>query len=668
MQSIRIEETRLSSRDQALGLEWIDTNGKGGYASSSLLHCHTRKYHGLMVANLKNPAGRFVLLSKFEDSLVVKKQEFFLSCHQYPQLFFPPREHFLTEFALDLYPCFTYRLGDLLVHKSIMLVDGEDHLLIRYDFENGPSSGVLRLKPFLAYRDYHKLSRENLFLRVKTFPVENGFKIDPYAGMPPLFIRTSLLSRFYPSPVWYNNFEYRGERERGYDFNEDLFQPGILEVQIRKGSCLIVSCATKETAESPRKLWDKEEKRRVRNRAEEEKCLDRIRDEESKKRMAALVAAGGKFLVKTPAGRPALIAGYHWFGDWGRDTLISLPALTFQTGRMKEGIEILLSLGHAERKGLLPNFFAEKGRDNAYNSLDAPLWYFWAVQELLAYGGDADFVRDEIWPIMKRIIKNLYKGTIYGIGMAEDGLLHGGNDRTQLTWMDACVAGKPVTPRAGCAVEINALWYNALCFASDLGKRFDDGELQLEGTIQKLRRSFRDAFWIEEGSYLGDVYQDGVLDKSIRPNQILAVSLPFSPLEPVLWEPVVEKVRQHLLTPFGLRTLSPEDERYQGRYSGDQNSRDGAYHQGTVWPWLIYHFALAYLKTEIDRERAKTFLRDHLNDFVDAHLSDAGIGCISEIFDGDPPYRPHGCISQAWSVAALIATYNLLVDDGGGNP
>jgi len=376
--------------------------------------------------------------------------------------------------------------------------------------------------------------------------------------------------------------------------------------------------------------------------------------------MLALLRAARSFLITTPSGKPAIIAGYPWFGSWGRDTLIALPGLCFCTGRIGEGIEILTEIGRHEKDGLLPNFFSADGTPQAYNSVDASLWYFWAVQELLRTTADKSLIHERFWPVMRRIIRSFLEGTDFGIGVDAQGLLRAGNDRTALTWMDARVAGVPVTPRNGSPVEINALWYNALCFARDRSAEFGEPLFFDCDLLPRLRRSFREAFWNPRKACLGDLLQEGPLDTAVRPNQIFAVSLPFSPLGPAEQAAVVGKVREKLLTPFGLRTLSPKDPAYRGRYRGGPAERDGAYHQGTVWPWLLGAFGEAALRVADDREREKENLRQYLRTFLRRHLTEAGIGSVSEVFDGDEPQSPGGCIAQAWSVAELIRLYSLL--------
>ena len=651
----------------ALAREWIETNGRGGYASSTVLNCHTRKYHGLLVANLDSPPGRHVLFSQFEDSLLLPDREYFLSCHQYPGCFFPGNDWILKEYRIDPFPSFLYRTEGLCLQKTILLLPAEDCLLVRYDIEDCPAKATLRLKPFIAFRGYHDLSRRNPWLNDRITSVNNGFFLEPYAGMPSLFIQTNVKSKFLAAPLWYDAFEYSLEGERGYDRHEDLFLPGTIEVPVRKGASVVVTAATKPQGKQPKRLWTEEVSRRD-LQAEERNAFASKFDAQDREYIKALIRAGRQFLIRTPAGRPAVIAGYHWFGDWGRDTLISLPGLTFCQNRLQEGIDILLEISEHEWEGLLPNCFFAEGKEPSYNSIDASLWFFWTVQQMLRYNGAIAIVKDRFWPVMKRILRKFMDGTVHDIRVGDNGLLHAGHTGSNLTWMDASVDGTPVTPRWGCPVEINALWYNAVCFADKLSRDFGDEEFSFTGLIPMIRHSFQKTFWSERDGHLGDVFCNGLLDRAIRPNQIFAISLPYPEAEalmtPEQQASVVQVVQEHLLTPCGLRTLSPDHRDYQGRYGGNTASRDRAYHQGTVWPWLLGHFGEAYLGVRQEKAAAKAFLLRHLRSFLGGHLPEAGLGSVSEVFDGDPPHRPGGCISQAWSVAELIRLYVLLQEEG----
>jgi len=608
----------------------------------------------------------------------------------------------------------------------------ENGLLIRYDVETCPVPGMVQLRPFLAFRDFHGLSKENPFLLGGMTTVKNGVRFQIYDGMPALVIQTNRRPEWYPEPLWYRNFEYAAEAARGYPCHEDLFTPGVFRIPVRPGSTVILHVAPEPFFGRLRSKWDAEVRRR-------QECCREDKDRaaalsaalaktpaggaagtdgcpgvvfgageeapvglsgavsgyskatpetargktsrgdglegltagteastagEERQLIRLLLQAGRRFLIRIPSGRPAVIAGYHWFGEWGRDTLISLPGLTFCSGRSGEGLEILIRLARFERHGLLPNIFAEGAGDHAFNTVDAPLWYFWAVQQLLRHDHSTrtkTAVEKSLWPVLKDILRQFLHGTLFNIYMDDNGLLHAGAGDRALTWMDACVDNHPVTPRHGYPVEINALWYNAVCFAAELARQNGgDREFHFDELIPRIRRSFRETFWSPEDACLGDVFHQGFLDRSIRPNQLFAVSLPYSPLETEQGRLIVAKVQSELLTPVGIRTLSPRDERYRGRYEGPPAVRDGAYHQGTVWPWLLGPFGEAWLRVAADREAAKESLRAYLFAFLNRHFREAGIGCVSEVFDGDPPHRPGGCIAQAWSTAELIRLYSLL--------
>ncbi|MHB8829479.1 MAG: amylo-alpha-1,6-glucosidase [Syntrophales bacterium] len=649
------------SPESSLTREWLETDGRGGYASSTPENIHTRKYHGLFVPLLKKPEGRHVLLSKLEDSLLADEKENFFSSHLYPELLFPPAKTPLTELSFDRFPSFSYRIGALTVKKSILFPAGQSAVLVRYDIEKCPKDGVLRLKPLLAFRGFHELSHENSYLQDRHELLPNGFSLSPYEGMPTIVFQTSRGSSFIPAGTWYKRFQLPEEINRGFAGEEDLFMPGIIAVPLERKCTVILSVSLAKPLKNTPAIWQTETVRRGRERTIEKISASGMDDEDGKLYLA-LLQAGRQFIITTPSGKPAIIAGYPWFGSWSRDTLISLPGLCFSTGRFATGIEVLREIGSHEKDGFLPNFFSADGKPAAYNTIDSSLLYFWAVQELLRATGDRELIRNDFWPVMKRIIRSFIEGSRFATGIDNSGLLHAGTPETALTWMDATVDSKPVTSRHGCPVEINALWYNALCFSRELADQFGESALVDPGFIPHLRTAFQETFWNQEENCLGDVWNEGILDCSIRPNQLFAVSLPFSPLDPEEQKAVVKIAREHLLTPFGLRTLSPADPEYRGLYIGNPAERDHAYHQGTVWPWLLGAFGQAALLAADDKELEKANLKQYLRIFLKKHLSEAGIGTISEVFDGNAPHRPGGCIAQAWSVAELIRLFSLLKD------
>ena len=644
--------------EEAFQCEWLETNGIGGYASGTVVGCRTRKYHGLLVASLASPPGRFLLLSGYEESILSRQGETWLSCHQYPGVFHPDGYRHLIAFSKEECPTFTYQTGNFRMIRQILLLQGENTVLVRYTLQQANTPVTLRLKPLLAFRDHHWLKTEDSCIRTAVALQPDGFSLSPYEGMPSLHFRTRSACAFHAHPDWYRNFEYAREVERGYEYRESLFCPGTLEMTLKPGESCIVSASTSPDNRPLQGTWSHEIERRH-DESRDISAACRPAPESHRNYLEPLLRAGRQFLIHTPQGRPAIIAGYPWFDDWGRDTLISLPGLTFCSGNPAMGVAILQSVGSAEKDGLIPNFFAANPEHHAYNAVDASLWYFRAVQQMLECTGDYNTVRELFWPVMRRILARFMAGTRNDIFMNGDGLLHAGNHHTQLTWMDAKSRGTPVTPRHGYAVEINALWYNALCFSASLARHFEVALPWPEDLTERCRLAFNRMFWMDESRSLADSYAGGNQDCSTRPNQIVAVSVPFSPLEKQQQAGVVEKVRRELLTPYGLRTLAPSDPAYCGRYEGSQEDRDAAYHQGTVWPWLLGHYTEALLRVAPDRNSAASDLLATLKPLLDHGIRAGGPGQVPEVFDGDPPHRPNGCIAQAWSVAELIRMFTL---------
>jgi len=635
---------------KALGLEWLDTNGTGGYASSTVLGCNTRRYHGLLVARLEQPPGKFVLLSKLDDSLAVGDHEHHLSVHQYPGVIFPRGHRYLTRFTLGRVPSFTYTVGGTRVVKEVALLEGRNAVLVRYHAARNRSGALLRVRPLLAYRDFHALTRENIDLRVRTFPARDGFSIAPYEGMPPLYMRVSGRFELFRGPTWYRDFEYFVEQRRGFDFREDLFCPGLIEIELLQGDSVILAASTEEITDDLEELWQAELERRRRFHR-------RLRGTDFQK---TLMTAARQFLTTDARGRTAITAGYHWFQEWGRDALIALPGLTLYNGQRGVYLEVLATFAAHERDGLIPNFIGASDDRNAYNSADASLWFAYATQKYLESTRDADGVRRVAWPTLARVFAAYRDGTRHGIRMLESGLLTAGSATEQLTWMDAVVDGAPVTPRNGCAVELNALWYNLVRFVEELGRRFGEPIADEAAALApRIAQAFVETFWIEERGHLADVWRDGTVDPALRPNQILAVSLPYSALDEERALALLGAVSRELLSTLGLRTLSPRAAHYAGRYEGGPAARDRAYHNGTVWPWLIGHYGEALLHYSADKEWAIGVLERVLEAF-EPHLREAGLGTVSEVFDGDPPQTPGGCISQAWSVAELLRLTKLI--------
>jgi len=467
----------------------------------------------------------------------------------------------------------------------------------------------------------------------------------PYQGLPPLFLRHSG-AHVQPAGDWYRNFEYDRERERGLDYHEDLFNPMVLVFDLhRDPHAEVLSSIERQGARSAAELRAAEIERR------RELLVSRPSDQPL---IQMLASAADQFIVRRGDQR-TVIAGYHWFSDWGRDTMIALPGLTLATGRYDVAKSILLAFAAHVDRGMLPNRFQDAGETPEYNTVDATLWFFEAVRALLTSTGDYEFVRSNLYEVLFDILSWHERGTRYSIHADSDGLLHAGEPGVQLTWMDAKIGDWVVTPRHGKAVEIQALWYNALRVTEDLAHRYghDSDAAHFGRVADRARNSFAPLFWNESAHCLYDVVNGDERDASIRPNQIFAVSLFHKMLPPDKAKAVVNAVERHLLTPYGLRSLAPGDPQYRGRYEGDQRSRDSAYHQGTVWPWLLGPFISAYLdvngRSREASEQAGLWVYKVLQ-----YAERDGLGQVPEIFDGDEPQRAGGCIAQAWSVAELL--------------
>ncbi len=646
---IRFKQEICSNLESASHREWLETNGLGGYASSTITGLNTRRYHGLLVAATQPPVGRMVLLSKLEETLVIDGRRYDLSANQYPGAFHPQGYQYLKEFRLDPFPVFTYQVEGVEIEKSVLMIYGENSTLINYTIRattgDLPNDSRLEVHPLIAFRDYHSTTHENdaIYPRVE---IEEGLaSVTPYHGVPTLHLAHSA-GELDVTGYWYRNFEYQVERERGLDFKEDLFNPYVLKFDpSSQPQVAMIASTERHEISNVAKIRQAEVKRRAEVVAALP-CQNEF--------VGTLVAAADQYIVAR-GSQKTVIAGYHWFGDWGRDTMIALPGLTLATGRFDVAKSILLGFAQFVDRGMLPNRFPDAGEQPEYNTVDATLWYFEAVRAFLQYTGDYQFIKANLYQVLTDMIDWHERGTRYGIRMEEDGLLHSGEPGVQLTWMDAKVGDWVVTPRTGKAVEIQALWYNALCVIEKLAGEFGDkaGEKRYGQMAKQAKQSFNQLFWNDEAGCLYDVIDGETHDGSIRPNQIFAVSLPHPILTRERAKQVVAVVERELLTPFGLRSLAPSDPQYRGRYAGGPVERDGAYHEGTVWAWLMGPFITAYLKVNGSGKKGREQAAQWLEAF-NRHLCDAGLGQISEVFDGDQPHHPGGCIAQAWSVAELL--------------
>jgi predicted glycogen debranching enzyme len=641
MTSHQFSADELSDFGSSRSLEWLETNGLGGYASSTVSGANSRRYHGLLVASLKPPVDRKVILSKLEESIVTSQQRFELSANQYPGAVNPNGYAHLISFEKSFFPVFIYQMEGIVLKKTVAMIHGENTTLVLYEVLSATEKFSMELLPLCSFKDFHANAHANDSI-YKGFLFDRGvFQTKNYQDSTELFISVPG-SVFQPAPCWYYNFEYFQEQQRGLDCHEDLFSHGKFVVELKQGSKLGIVISTDDCrGKDAFKLFAHEKKRR-------EMLVKKF----SQSEIQRLALAGDQFIVNRGVDLKSVIAGYHWFCDWGRDTMISLPGLCLVTQRFDDAKKILKAFADHVSEGMLPNRFPDQGDAPEYNTVDATLWFFHAVYEYYQYTGDKTFIKALV-PVLEDIIHWHYKGTRFNIHVDHDELLYAGEDGVQLTWMDAKVGDWVVTPRKGKCVEINALWYNALCIMAELfGETGSKTKVtQYKQKAQKVSESFNRIFWSDERKYLNDFVDGEHVNSDIRPNQIYALALPFQLLTPEKADQVLDCVTSKLLTAWGLRSLDPEHKDYKPQYTGDQWQRDGAYHQGTVWSHLLgaYIDALVNVEGESGKEKASKILTTFFN-----HLDEFGAGTISEIFDGDLPHSPAGCIAQAWSVAEIL--------------
>jgi len=645
MSYIKFDKNQLVNLEYSLQRELIRSNRGGSYASSTIINCNTRKYHGMLVT--PQPAidhENHVLLSSLDETIIQQDAEFNLGIHKYKGGAFNPKGHkYIRDFTVMEVPKLLYRVGGVLFSKEMIFTSKEDRMIIRYKLEQAHSHTRIRLRPFLAFRNIHRLSKENIFADKKYEKVEGGIRMKLYHGYTDLYMQLSKGSEYIHAPDWYYNFEYQEEMERGYEYLEDLLVPGFFEFDIKPGESVFFSAGISEIPPANiRKVYSAELKQRIPRENFE----------------TSLCNAAQQFVVKRDHGF-YIMAGYPWFGPISRDTFASLPGLTLFTDDTKTCKAVIDTLLKTLDGALFPENGFERNIQNT--SVDTSLWFFWTLQQYTQKTGARKAVWKEYKKYMKQILDGFREGTLFQIHMQPNGLLYAGIPGMALTWMNAYIHGKPVTPRTGLAVEVNALWYNALMFALELATDAGDKNFiaQWQPVAEMIPEAFLKTFWNEEKGYLADYVQEEYTDWSVRPNMVFAASLPYHPVSEEIRKQVLSKIKQELLTTRGLRTLTPVSAAYKGSCSGDQAQRDQAYHQGTVWPGLFGHFVEGYLK--IHGKSGLSFIEDYYNEFQQT-LTEGGVGTISEIYDGDPPHIARGAISQAWSVAEILRVHQLIED------
>ena len=641
----------------ATSREWLLANGLGGYSSSTMLGVNTRKYHGLLVAPVRPPWHQKLLLSKVEEEVFVGGKKFQLSTNEYPGVVYPEGYKHIPQFCLHPFPTFLYSFDGVTVEKTIFMPHLTNAVVVRYKISNRVGEPAkVRVYPLVNSRGVHELTKLE---RIKWgFEQRASAKIvelaASYAGAPSLWLGSDLMkyteSELDEEKRWYRNIQYCEEKRRGYEFSEDYYCPGSFEIESGRGESRfnLLAAGGFNAREDFNMLYSEAPAEFDELYASAHERLDGmirtapyadIRGDESRK---CLVWAADSFIVGN--SKKFVMAGYHWFSTWGRDSLLSLPGLALVTGRYDVAKDVLLSLARYCKNGLIPNRF--EGDWAEYNSADASLLLLYALYKYLTYTDDLA-TAEKLWPILRDIVKSYIAGANDGIRMDKDGLIW---SRAGFTWMDAKLGDRFVTPREGKAVEVNALWYNALRImekiAENIGERFE-----YVGLAGRVKESFAKEFWDAQREYLFDVVGDSFRDPSLRPNQVFAISLPFSLIDGEKTSKVLSVLTKELLTPYGLRTLKKGDSRYRGVCDGGVWERDSAYHQGTVWGWLLGPFITAFVGAHPQsRHQARGFI----NHLLDVHLREAGLGTVSEIFDGDEPHTPRGCIAQAWSVGEIL--------------
>jgi predicted glycogen debranching enzyme len=676
--------TSGKSIDDLLNKEWLLTNPRGGYASSTIVGCNTRRYHGLLIGSLNPPANRIMALanclemlilnggplsrsglgSRFRSRKMVPSQNgnarnaFNLSTFEFNEKFAPEGFTYLVRFHRDIGVHFDYQLDKFKLIKSVYLLRDTDTVALVYDFTSVQEPAEFILRPFIGLRDFHALQKS--YARVSSTWLRTGLLVRHDAPESCGLFLSCPSMNFEKDEQWWFNFLYRNDRDRGQDFTEDLWTPGFFKCRIDSPTKIVFWGNLSNHGEmnpGAQKLnSDIEAVREKLHRCHESiksKAKSVKRHTINAKDYHTLCLAADQFISKRQTDkdyRTTILAGFPWFADWGRDAFVALPGLLLSTGRFDEAKSVLTTFAQAADDGLIPNRFDDRSGTAYFNSIDASLWFINAAFQYLNATDDSETFTD-----------SFYNGTRFDTHADADGLITAGNHATQLTWMDAKYDGVAFTPRFGKAVEINALWYNSLCCLAQFYTGWDEeNSKHYKSLADKVAAGFCQLFWNEAAGYLNDcILPDGSIDATLRPNQIFAVSLPFSPLPPHQQKAVVDMVQKELLTPYGLRTLSTCDSRYKGTYTGPQQQRDEAYHQGTVWPYLIGPFVESWLKvngfSRKNKKKAAEFIQPLMQ-----HLTDDGcLGQLCEIFDGNAPHKPKGCIAQAWSVAELIRVYAL---------
>jgi predicted glycogen debranching enzyme len=643
MSYISFDKLQLINLEYSLGKELLRSNRSGAYATTTLLGCNTRKYHGLLILPLPElDGGVHVLLSSLDETVIQREASFNLGIHKYRNVYQPKGHKYIRDFVTDPIPKTTYRVGGVVLTKEILFAHHNDRIMVRYTLVDAHSPTTLQFKPFLAFRNRHALSKENQDVNRKYERAANGIRVRMYPGYPDLFMQFSKEMEYTHVPDWYNDIEYDEEARRGYEYHEDLYVPGFFELPIKKGESIIFAAGIEEADPATLNRLFQQEIRRRTPRDSFEHCLEN---------------AAQQFFVDR-AGRTEVVNGFPWGESESRHAFISLPGLCLSKGNEKLFKPVADYWLSALDGGMLPG--RRVGQQWVYDSVDSSLWFIWALHKW----AKSTLSLHKAWALygkkIKSILESYEQGTRHRIRMQENGLLYAGTRNHALTWMNAVVNGRPLLPRNGYAVEVNALWYNAIKTAIELAGSSDLKFVNHWTEIaEKIPRSFNDMFWDQNHGYCADYVDDDRKDWTLRPNQVIAASMPYSPLDERRRKMMLDVIRKDLLTPRGLRTLAPNHADFQAVCTGSQEERDFAAFNGSVWPWLFGHFAEAYLKVH---QRSGVGLIRGLYEGFEEEMKVHGIGSVPELFDGAPTYNPGGAISFAASTAELLRVRQMLAD------
>ncbi len=643
MSYINFNPAKLTNLDFTSKREIIRSNHAGSYISTTLNGCNTRKYHGLLICPIPALGNtKHLLLSALDESIVIKGSAFNLGVRRYLDGYMEPKGNkYLQKFDFEKIPKFTFRVGNAILTKERLLVEKEQQLLVRYTLEESPAPVTIQFRPFLAFRGIHDLSKCNLYINTHYHGEPNGVSLSLYDGYPPLYMQFSREPEFVAAPDWHYNVEYIKEKNRGYDCHEDLYTPGYFEFTMKEGDVLVFSAATFQGNPAQfRQRFNREVNKRI-SRDSFTGCLKN---------------AANQFIQYHNHTAVDIIAGYPWYNSISRQTFVALPGLRFAQSERRLALEVLSTYLPHLKNGLFPGSIAD--HHPAYDSADASLWFIWTLQQLKKQGSRFKEFGPPFYQAIREILNNYRKGTSV-VTMMENGLLFAAEQGMALSWMNGYSTGQPVTPRYGKPVELNALWYNAVCFGIDMARSEKDSDFveEWKSIPGMIEESFLKAFWNAEKGYLADVENGLYTDWSVRPNMAIAAAMPYSPLNQEKRRSILEVVRQQLLTPRGLRSLSPDDPAFMGAVKGDPNHREEAAFCGAAYPWLLQFFAQAWIS--VYGKNGLSVIRKILQGF-EGEMADNCIGTLSEMYNGTPPHTGKGASSQAWNVAALLYIQQLI--------